>query len=183
VARVAEPDEAPAVIRALAPDAVLVDVLAGSPEPVDRILRSCPQAKLVALGVPDRPDEVLAYAEAGVAEYVTLDASLAEVTDVLASAGRGEVLCSPLIAGALFRRVSALTASQSPAHGALLTERELQILELVELGRSNKAIALELRIEVATVKNHIHNILGKLQVPGRGEAAAQFRRGHLTPRT
>src|SRR5262249_18850156 len=71
VARLAAPNEAPNAIRTLDPDVVLVDVIAGSLEPIQQIAFSCPKAKMVALGVPDSTDDVLACVEAGVAGYIT----------------------------------------------------------------------------------------------------------------
>jgi len=89
---------------------------------------------------------------------------------------RGEAVCSPRVAGALLRRIAALAtdgrSDRVPAH---LTKREREIMGLIDEGLSNKEIAKRLRIEVATVKNHVHNILEKLQVHRRGEAAARVR--------
>jgi len=85
-------------------------------------------------------------------------------------------VCSPRVAGALLRRIAALAtdgrSDRVPAH---LTNREREIMGLIDEGLSNKEIAKRLRIEVATVKNHVHNILEKLQVHRRGEAAARVR--------
>ena len=85
--------------------------------------------------------------------------------------------CAPHIAAAMFARLVGLL--QQPCfHGPLpaLSSRESEILALVEQGRSNKEIARQLAISVATVKNHMHNILQKLQVGRRGQAAARVRR-------
>src|SRR2546430_13942847 len=81
-------------------------------------------------------------------------------------------------AGALLGRIAALaTDGRSDRVQALLTSREREIMGLIDEGLSNKEIAKRLRIEVATVKNHVHNILEKLQVHRRGEAAARVRGG------
>src|SRR5256886_10308318 len=81
-------------------------------------------------------------------------------------------------AGALLRRIAALaTDGRSDRVQAHLTSREREIMGLIDEGLSNKEIAKRLRIEVATVKNHVHNILEKLQVHRRGEAAARVRGG------
>jgi DNA-binding NarL/FixJ family response regulator len=85
---------------------------------------------------------------------------------------------SPRAAATLLRRVGALAAdrpSATPPRGEL-TAREREIVELVALGLSNKAIAARLHVELATVKNHVHNILDKLQVRRRGEIAASLGR-------
>jgi DNA-binding NarL/FixJ family response regulator len=94
----------------------------------------------------------------------------------LESATRGEALFSPRMAASLLRRVAALAATQpSPSAQVRLTPRERDIMRLLDEGLSNKEIAQRLGIEVATVKNHVHNILEKLQVHRRGEAAAWSR--------
>jgi RNA polymerase sigma factor (sigma-70 family) len=84
--------------------------------------------------------------------------------------------CAPHIAAAMFNRLSDLLR-QVPAHTTLpsLTARENEIMALAEDGRSNKEIARQLRISSSTVKNHIHNVLQKLQVARRGEAVARMR--------
>jgi DNA-binding NarL/FixJ family response regulator len=85
---------------------------------------------------------------------------------------------SPRAAAALLRRVGALAADRpavSSPRGEL-TAREREIVELIALGLSNKAIAARLHVEIATVKNHVHNILDKLQVHRRGEIAAHLGR-------
>jgi DNA-binding NarL/FixJ family response regulator len=83
---------------------------------------------------------------------------------------------------ALLRRVATLADGHDGARGAGLTAREHEIMELVEQGLSNKEIASALRIELPTVKNHVHNILEKLRVTRRGEAAAKLRTdGELVP--
>jgi DNA-binding NarL/FixJ family response regulator len=90
---------------------------------------------------------------------------------------RGELLCSPRTAALLFNRMAVLSPNRGIAAGDnMLTRREHEIITLVERGLSNKEIARLLRIGNATVKNHVHSILTKLQVRRRGEAAAQIRR-------
>jgi two-component system, NarL family, nitrate/nitrite response regulator NarL len=160
------------------PDVVLLD-MANPNALVDMgVLRSrCRRAKFVALGVAKRDDDVIACAEAGVAGYVFRDASVEDLLGVVHSAIRGELRCSPAVAATLLRRVAKL-ASQ---HGfdddePNITPREHEILELIGLGLSNKQIAGRLLIELATVKNHIHNILEKLGVRSRAEAVDRVRR-------
>jgi two-component system, NarL family, nitrate/nitrite response regulator NarL len=87
--------------------------------------------------------------------------------------------CSPKLAATLLRRVAALAQEQrSPSALDSLTIRERQIVGLIGDGLSNKEIASGLKIEVATVKNHVHNILEKLNVTRRSEAAALVERKH-----
>jgi two-component system, NarL family, nitrate/nitrite response regulator NarL len=130
-----------------------------------------PQVRVVALGVPETDGHVLACIEAGVAGYVPRDGSLETLVATLMGVDRGEVLCSPRIIGSLFRRVAELAAQPQPPLERL-TVRELEILELIDQGLTNKEIARRLCIELSTVKNHVHNILEKLQVRRRADAAA-----------
>jgi two-component system nitrate/nitrite response regulator NarL len=175
-------DDALGAISTLRPDAVLLDVSTpGSVEAVRTMAATVPETRVVALSISDGERDVLAYAEAGVSGYVTRDAGLSELVVGLEGAVRGDVLCSPKMAGALLRRVTALAANAGDSRpAAALTSREREILELIDAGLSNKEIASRLHIEVATVKNHVHNILEKLQVRRRTEAAALIRpyRGH-----
>lgn len=136
-------------------------------------------ARVVALAVSGSDDEILGCAEAGVSGYLLRDQPHAELIAVIASAARGETSCPPLVAAALMRRVGTLAAERHtwPGQGRL-TPREREILDLIEQGMSNKEIARLLFIEVRTVKNHVHNLLEKLKVRRRGEAAAMLRTRH-----
>jgi two-component system nitrate/nitrite response regulator NarL len=162
-------------VRAAMPDVALLDIamLDGSAM-VRALADSAPGVRVVALGVPETDGPVLACAEAGAAGYVPRDGSLEDLVDTLRRVVHGEVLCSPKIVGSLFRRVAELAAHPSSEVGRL-TERELEVLELVAQGLSNKEIARRLTIELSTVKNHVHNLLKKLRVRRRAEAAAWAR--------
>jgi len=119
---------------------------------------------------------VIACAEAGVSGYVTREASLDELTGVVESVARGESPCSPRISALLLRRVAETAGRRTETDAARrLTRREAEIVGLIDEGLSNKQIAGRLSIELATVKNHVHSILEKLQVERRAEAAARVR--------
>jgi DNA-binding NarL/FixJ family response regulator len=182
VATAASSDDALASIVTLAPDVVLIDAtIANHFAIVRRAVAAAPGAKVVTLGVGDDDRDVLTFAEAGAIGYVSREGSLDDLVAAIESAARGEAVCPPRIAGALFRRVATLaphgTSDRVQTH---LTHREWDIIRLIDQGLANKEIAQDLRIEVATVKNHVHNILAKLQVHRRGEAAARVR-GELSP--
>jgi len=131
---------------------------------------------VIALGVPEVADRVLACAEAGAAGYLPKRGSFSDLLGVVQSVARGEAVLSPRIAATLLRRVATLAAQGQPdANHARLTPREREVLALIEKGWSNKDIAEHLSIEVRTVKNHVHNIFDKLRVRSRGEAAAVAR--------
>lgn len=170
---------------------VLLDMVGFDPVDVARRVVGATQARVVAINVPSDPRDVIACVEAGVACCLTAEASLDQLVLAIAAAARGESLCSPWTAAVLQRRVAALARerrtpvpSTDPVRERL-TAREFEIIELVELGLSNKEIALRLFIELPTVKNHIHRILDKLGVARRAEAAAMLRdgviRGGLRP--
>ena len=170
-------DEAVRALRDLAPDVVLIDMaIPDNVWLVRALVAAVAGTRVVALAVPDVEREVLACAEAGVAGYVTRDGSVEDVVAAVESAARGELLCSPRMAATLFQRVATLALERSPASiESRLTNRELEILDLIDQGLSNKEIARRLTIELSTVKNHVHNILEKLNVSRRSEAAARAR--------
>jgi two-component system nitrate/nitrite response regulator NarL len=162
--------------RELEPDVVLIDTsMPQAVEAVRAILTTAPGAKVVALAVPEDED-VLAFAEAGVAGYVTRDASVRHLMTVIEGVVHEEAPCPPKLAAILLKHISVLATRRSlPPGEARLTHRELEVIELVDLGLSNKEIARQLCIEVPTVKNHVHRILDKLQLGRRAEAAAWVR--------
>lgn len=155
---------------------VLVDV--GRPETgvleVIKVLsEELPAAKLVALGLEEREQEILPFIEAGAKAYVLKEASVQELTEVIEKVERGEAICSPQIASSMFSRLADLAREQrrSERLEALnLTPREIEILQLIADGRSNKEIGEKLFLSFHTVKNHVHNILEKLNVEHRSQA-------------
>ncbi len=165
--------------RVPAPNIVLMDMsAANSSAAVRRLMQEVPGTPLFAITVPSRESDVVACAELGVAGFVTMEASLNELVAALERVACGDLLCSPASAGALLRRVASLANDREWSEPLVsLTRREREILVLVDDGLSNKQIARRLHIELATVRNHVHNILGKLGVHRRAEAAALVRRG------
>jgi two-component system, NarL family, nitrate/nitrite response regulator NarL len=159
-------------VRRMTPDVVLLDMAMGDAFSVARHLgRSTGSSRIVALGMPESEAEVLNCAEIGIAGYATRDASIAEMLSAVEAAARGEVHCSPKIAGSLFRRIAALSTERANTGSpATLTARETQILKLLQQGMSNKMISRSLGIELPTVKNHVHSILAKLGIHRRTEA-------------
>jgi DNA-binding NarL/FixJ family response regulator len=158
-------------------DVIVLDLATpGSIDIAKLLVQHLPAVYIVAFAVSEFDDQILACAEAGIAGYVTADGTEDDLVAAIEYALRGEVRCSPRVAGVLFRRIRALSVRQSPAPlPRPLTLREEQILGLVGRGMPNKEIARALRIGNATVKNHIHNILDKLEVHRRGEAVARYR--------
>jgi DNA-binding NarL/FixJ family response regulator len=130
---------------------------------------------VVALGVPDDEHAVVALAELGVLGFVERDARVDDVVSSVLSAARREASFPPRIATTLLRRISSAAARRASKDASALTMRERQVVHLIGHGLSNKEIATRLFIEVATVKNHVHNILEKLEVSRRSDAAARLR--------
>jgi two-component system, NarL family, nitrate/nitrite response regulator NarL len=154
------------------PDVVVIDVSSAARVPVLRELAAAhPSTPLLAIGVRDADRDVLACIEAGAVGYVLQDATLAELADAVHRAVRDEPLASPHMIATLMRRVAALSENGRRDSIEALTSRELEVVELIEQGMSNKEIATQLSIAVTTVKNHVHSILEKLQVHRRGEIA------------
>lgn len=179
VAVTADAQSTLAEAQRLAPDVLLVDISVDGGLALVRALgEAVPGVRVLAFGVDDaRDDQVLACVETGVAGWVSRDASAAEVVDAVLRASRGELLCSARTAALLTRRVAALARERrAPAPtAAQLTPREAQVAELLCNGVSNKHIAHALGLRLATVKNHVHSILEKLEVRSRGEAGARLR--------
>lgn len=170
------------LIRDLRPDVVLFHLsVADNFAVLRRITETLPETRVVALGVSETEEEVVACAEGGAAGFFPRGGSLDDLVSLVKSVVRGEMPCSPRIAAALFRRVARLASErQSQAALVRLTPREQEILRLIDAGFSNKDISRRLSVEVRTVKSHVHNILEKLQVHRRGEAAARMR-GTIAP--
>jgi two-component system, NarL family, nitrate/nitrite response regulator NarL len=170
-------DEALACLDVPTPVVVLLNMaMTGSIFILAALGRAAPQVGVIALGVSETEHEVIACAEAGVAGYLLRRESLHDLKAIVQSVARGETICSPQVAATLLRRVATLAAERKLATGtAQLTAREREVLKLIDEGLSNRDIAGRLSIEVRTVKNHVHNILEKLKVRRRGEAAAWMR--------
>lgn len=135
--------------------------------------------KVLVIDVPEREEDILYCIEVGGASgYLVQNASLKELERNLAAIVRGETVCSPRIAHLTFCRM-ALSARQAVGsgvgNGVPLTRREVEIVGLIEEGLSNKEIATRLNIGVSTVKNHVHNILDKLQLHNRHSAVKFIR--------
>lgn len=142
---------------------------------VRRIRQKAPSVTVAILAVAETENDVVAWARAGATAYVPQEAGIKELIDFLGQIMLGEQPCTRRVAAGLLRALANGTTADpvytTPA-GSKLTGRECELAKLVQDGLSNKEIARQLRIEVSTVKSHIHNLLGKLNVNGRSEIAA-----------
>jgi DNA-binding NarL/FixJ family response regulator len=156
------------------PALILFDAMTAASDDGIRLLRErAPTVSILALTVPNREQAMLELAEAGVSGFVTVDDSFEELVAAIRSTARGEAICSPALAATLLRRLASLAHAQEPGRlDESLTVREREIVELIQEGLSNKQIAFRLRIQLSTVKNHVHSILGKLGVERRTEIVA-----------
>jgi two-component system nitrate/nitrite response regulator NarL len=178
VATAANADEALRMALTHRPHLALLDSALPDAVTVAReIVRQVPETRVLVLAINESDDNVIAIAEAGVSGYLPHDGSHEDLIAAIERAARGEVLCPPNIVASLFRRMALMAGERSS--GAVLpglTVREQEIVLLLGEGVSNKEIARRLSIRVATVKNHVHNILQKLGVNRRFAVAALLMR-------
>ncbi|HXJ01477.1 MAG TPA: response regulator transcription factor [Micropepsaceae bacterium] len=174
---------APVRLAEAGPDVLLLDIgSSGALAVCRRIHQSLPAVRIVAIAVAEVEQDVIACAEAGICGFVTRQGTAQDVVAAVQSAARGESVCSPRVTAFLLNGIAALSSKGSAMPDVpTLTGRESEIASLVSEGLSNKEIARTLRIRNATVKNHVHSILGKLHVRRRGEAAAQLRKIRFHP--
>jgi DNA-binding NarL/FixJ family response regulator len=169
-------DEAMALVHAS--DVVLVNTTLHN-DSSTRLIRTlhklAPKVKVVVMGLARSQHAILQCIEAGVAGYVLRDSSLDELLQNIRAAYNNEALVSPPIAAALMSYVAELVGFDPANERELsapqsLTRREREVLNLVQQGLTNQEIAESLVIELGTVKNHVHNILRKLNVTSRRDA-------------
>jgi DNA-binding NarL/FixJ family response regulator len=177
-------DDALTRIPLLRPDIMLLNAaLPTGIDAIGRIHGIAPRIKVVALAIAEDLDNVIAWAEAGAAGYIPSTTALSEVAPLLANIMHGEQPCSGRVAAGLLQRISDMARSKARGAGAFAppTAREMQILEMIGNGHSNKEIARQLNIGLATTKSHVHNLLGKLGLQRRGQAASWIRDHQIQP--
>jgi two-component system, NarL family, nitrate/nitrite response regulator NarL len=163
-------------VASSAPDIILLDVRGDDRGgAITSLLAALPAAKVIVCAVPETEDDVIPCVEAGAAACLAHETPFTELVATIEHVVSGESLASPRVTAMLLQRLARLCAERSNDHEEQLTLREREIVALIDQGLSNKQIAMRLYIEVPTVKNHVHNILEKLNVNGRYEAAARMR--------
>ena len=169
-------DEALRAVVELAPDVVVMDLnmpgMTGV-EATRQIATVAPLARVLVLTISDQDGDVMDAILAGACGYLLKDASIQELMRGIRSAAMGESLISPHIAAKVLQHLRAST-TQPEIEATIrseLSDREIDVLKLIANGKDNAQIAAELHISPKTVKNHISNILMKLQIDNRIQAA------------
>jgi len=172
--------EAIRLAKALKPDVILMDLRMPGMDgltAITELTRQAVPARILVLTTYDTDSYVLPAIEAGATGYLLKDAPRAELLRAVRAAANGQAVLSPSVATRLMSRVR--TPAVEP-----LSQRELEVLELVAAGTTNREAAAKLFISQATVKTHLLNIYTKLGVGDRAAAVAEaFNRGLLTPGT
>ena len=168
--------EALNIVREVAPDVVVMDLNMpgmGGVEATRHISTIAPLTRVVMLTISDQDNDVIDAILAGACGYLLKDSSIQELIAGIKAASRGESLISPTIASKVLQRVRA-SSTQPEIESTIraeLSDREIEVLKLIANGKDNAMIAGELHISPKTVKNHISNILMKLQIDNRIQAA------------
>jgi two-component system nitrate/nitrite response regulator NarL len=168
-------DDAIRLSRDLLPDVLILDINipGGGLNAAQSIANAYPVVKIIMLtGSPDE-DNVLTALRAGAQAYVLKGVSARELVDILHTVQSGESYVTPTLAANLLMELTSNASDErtQPGNLADLKEREREILELIAMGKSNKEIGLELHLTEKTVKHYVTNILQKLQVQSRVQAA------------
>jgi DNA-binding NarL/FixJ family response regulator len=168
----------------LAPDVVIMDLnmpgLTGV-ETTRQLSSIAPLTRVVVLTISADDDDVMNAVMAGACGYLLKDSSVPDLITGIRAAAQGESLISPQIAAKVLQRLRAQSTSEDAAATirAELSDREIEVLKLIANGKDNAQIARELFISPKTVKNHISNILMKLQIDNRIQAAVYAVRSGL----
>ncbi|MEY2513065.1 MAG: hypothetical protein QOJ89_423 [bacterium] len=172
VGEAADGEQALAAAAALEPDVVLMDLVMPQLDGVsaiERLRERAPATRVIVLTSFLDEDKVLPAVRAGAAGYLLKDVQPAELVRAIRMVDRGEALLHPRVAARVLREVAG-DGARAGRHG-LLTARELEVLALLARGRANKAIAHDLGVAEKTVKTHVGNILAKLGLSDRTQAA------------
>ena len=170
--------EALRLAHELEPDVVLMDLLMPVMDGIaatSAIRRELPEVEVIALTSVLEDSAVYGAMRAGAIGYQLKDTEADELCRAIKAAAAGQVQLSPPVAARLLREVP------SPQHPEALTDREIEVLQQLALGKSNKEIATTLVIAEKTVRTHVSNILGKLAVTSRTQAALHAVRSGLVP--
>lgn len=182
VAEAGDGEHAVAVVEQLAPDVVLMDLRMprlGGIEATRIIRTQFPTTRIIVLTVSDEQDDLLGAVKAGANGYLLKEVSIEEVADAVRAVFGGQSLISPSLAGRLLGEFGpsgepAATATADPALATSprLSDREVEVLKLVALGHDNASVGEQLSVPESMVRNHVANILVKLQLRSQIETAS-----------
>ncbi|MBZ7926449.1 response regulator transcription factor [Ensifer adhaerens] len=176
VAEGSSKDDATQIAKNLAPDVMLMDISmpGGGLEAIPAVLEIAPSQKIIMLTVSEDGDDVTTALDRGATGYVLKGVGARALADVIRTVASGERYVAPTLSAKL---LSSRTPAPSGKSGmvASLTPREREVLELVAAGMSNKHVAIELDLQEKTVKHHMTQIMTKLDVGNRTEAAMVLR--------
>jgi DNA-binding NarL/FixJ family response regulator len=181
VGEAASGEEAVVLVKSLQPQVVLMDLRmpgGGGVEATRRIRAADARCQVIVLTTFDDDEDVFDALRAGAVGYLLKDAPTEKLMDAIRAAARGESFLQPSIAAKVVAEFSRLSAPRAVSRAELiepLSSRELEVLRQLSLGRSNKEIGVVLNLAEGTVKNHMTNILGKLGVLDRTQAALRAR--------
>jgi two-component system nitrate/nitrite response regulator NarL len=173
VAEAESGDEALQLAREVLPDVLLLDIAMPGKSGITTVAElasACPATRVIMLTVSEREDDLLTALKLGASGYVLKGVSAHELVEIVRTVARGEVYVSPLLAGHLLRELSHPRPGDSDQL-AELTEREREMLRLVTEGLTNREIGERMHLAEKTIKHYMTNILGKLHVRSRVEAA------------
>ncbi|WP_405103291.1 response regulator [Oceanobacillus sp. FSL H7-0719] len=166
------------IIKSEKPDVVLMDLMmedGNGIEATQKIMAFYPDCRIIILTSFYDDEQIFPAIEAGAFSYILKTSSASEIVDVIMKAAKGENVIEPKVAG---KMMSNFRKSDKKLHDDL-TERELEVLLCIGNGMTNQEISEKLYIGIKTVKTHVSNILSKLGVKDRTQAAVYVHRNHL----
>jgi len=173
VGEAADGDSAIELVASLAPDVVLLDVFMPGRSGIETcgaIKEMSPSTRIVMLTASDEESHLYDAIKSGASGYLLKDSSIDQVEQAIRLVADGQSLISPSMATKLLDEFKQMSSAEPNLAAPRLTARELEVLRLVARGQNNRQVAAELFISENTVKNHVRNILEKLQLHSRMEA-------------
>lgn len=159
------------------PDVILMDLIMNTMSGVEatkKILTDHPQVKIIIITSYIDEEQIFLALEAGALSYLLKTAKADEIVTAIQRAMDNESVIEPVVAAKMLKHMR-----KKPKPHTILTERELEVLQLIGNGKTNQEIADTLFIGIKTVKTHVSNILSKLDVTDRTQAAIYANRNHL----